>query len=407
LKSFPALTQSNLEYELQEEPYFKPTYQEIDTTHISNYKNYVFQAQSSKHWKNAEFNGFNLPAQGEYKPYCMKWVSWGCDNVREHPNKKHYAEHEVKTCKVANCPKCFESWINRQANRTTRRLTKYTENKKYNFKHIILSPPTEAKNQSYNSLKNWLNFALKKANIKTACVVFHPFRFQDNKKSMPYVSPHFHLLVYDYTTNITEFYNKTKWIIKNKGQLGSEIDVFNCTRYLLSHSGIRKKTHTVRYLGDISYRKLKIEKEPFKHNCPYCELPLRIFKIKFDQKTKPPPIDLVGLWDSNCFEPIDGFSYKYRTNKKGKRVKEWIIDPEAQIPFYEMNEDPKSDSDYTENLHYSFEESLKISMAIPAISDRYYELSNMKNVTARKCQTLENFLEFSNFRALSQTKLRA
>jgi hypothetical protein len=101
LKSFPALTQSNLEYELQEEPYFKPTYQEIDTTHISNYKNYVFQAQSSKHWKNAEFNGFNLPAQGEYKPYCMKWVSWGCDNVREHPNKKHYAEHEVKTCKVA------------------------------------------------------------------------------------------------------------------------------------------------------------------------------------------------------------------------------------------------------------------------------------------------------------------
>ena len=71
-----------------------------------------------------------------------------------------------------------------------------------------------------------------------------------------------------------------------------------------------------------------------------------------------------------------------------------------------MNEDPKSDSDYTENLHYSFEESLKISMAIPAISDRYYELSNMKNVTARKCQTLENFLEFSNFRTLSQTKLR-
>lgn len=31
-----------------------------------------------------------------------------------HPNGKHYAEHENKTCKVANCPKCFESWINRK-----------------------------------------------------------------------------------------------------------------------------------------------------------------------------------------------------------------------------------------------------------------------------------------------------
>ena len=400
MKSFPAFTQSNLEYELQEEPYFKPTYQEIDTTHISNYKNYVLQAQKGnqkcsdckknnlncKHnWKNAEFNGFNLPAQGEFKPYCQKWVSWGCDNVKEHPNKKHYAEHEVKTCKVANCPKCFESWINRQANRTTRRLTKYTENRKYNFKHIILSPPKEAKKQSYNSLKKSLNFALKKANIKTACVVFHPFRFQDNKKSMPYVSPHFHLLVYDYTTNITEFYNKTHWLLINKGQLGSEIDVFNCIRYQLSHSGIRKKTHTVRYLGDISYRKLKIEKEPFKHNCPYCELPLRIFKIKFDQKTKPPPIDLVGLWDSECFEPVDGFSYDSKREK-------WIINPDMEIPFYEMNEDPKSDIDYEESLHYSFEESLKIGLVLPVISDRYYELSNLKNVTARKCQTLENFL---------------
>ena len=162
-------------------------------------------------------------------------------------------------------------------------------------------------------------------------------------------------------------------ITGSKGQLGSEIDVFNCTRYLLSHSGIRKKTHAVRYLGDISYRKLKIEKEPFKHNCPYCELPLRIFKIKFDQKTKPPPIDLVGLWDSNCFEAIDPH------------------DPEAKIPFYEMNDDPKSDIDYKEEFHYSFEELLRISLVLPKISDRYYELSNMKNVTARKCQTLDSF----------------
>ena len=149
--------------------------------------------------------------------------------------------------------------------------------------------------------------------------------------------------------------------------------VFNCTRYLLSHAGIRKKTHVVRYLGDISYRKLKIEKEPFKHNCPYCELPLRIFKIKFDQKTKPPPIDFVGLWDSECFEAIDPH------------------DPEAKIPFYEMREDPKTAADYEEFNLYSFEELLKISLAQPVISDRYYELSKTQNLTSLNCHKITSF----------------
>ena len=371
---YPALTQTKLEYEIEDVPYVQePTYTEFDTTNLSNYKNYVLQAQKSKFWKDANFEGFVLPAQGESKAYCKKWVSWGCNNTKQHPQHKHYAEHEIKSCKVANCPKCFESWINRQANRTTKRLTTFSEDRDYQFRHIILSPPTEAKNQNYNSLKTWLNFALKKANIKTACVVFHPFRFQDNKKSMPYVSPHFHLLVYGKITNTTEFYNKTKWLIKNKGDLGSEIDVFNCVRYLLSHAGVRNRTHSVRYLGDISYRKLKIEKEPISHNCPYCELPLRIFRVKFNEKSKPPPIDFIGLWDSNCFEEIDPH------------------DPDVKIPFYEMREDPKSDSDYEESNLYSFEEILKVSLALPEISDRFYKLSLTDNLTSLDCHKITSF----------------
>ncbi|MBT5171720.1 MAG: hypothetical protein HOL90_05535 [Candidatus Nitrosopelagicus sp.] len=390
---YPALTQTNLEkhleFEIKEEPYFQEaTYTEFDTINLSNYKNYVFQAQQGnkkcstckennldcKHnWKGVEFNEFVLPGQGEYKSYCKKWISWGCDNTKQHPNNEQYVQHEIKSCKVADCPKCFESWINRQANRTTRRLTTFAEDRQYEFRHIILSPPTEAKDQDYPSLKKWLDFALKKANIKTAAVVFHPFRFQDNKKSMPYLSPHFHLLVYGKVTNTTEFYNKTKWLIKNKGDLGSEIDVFNCVRYLLSHAGVRKRTHVVRYLGDISYRKLKIEKDPISHNCPFCELPLRVFKIKFDQKARPPPIDYVGLWDSKCFEAIDPH------------------DPEAKIPFYEMNEDPKSDIDYKEFNLYSFEELLKISLVLPIISDRFQELSLTDRLTSLNCQKITTF----------------
>ena len=375
---YPAYPQSNqtfLELDvISKDPLQKETYQEQDVTQMSNYKNYVYRAQTSKHWKEAEFEGFRLPAQGQSKPYCMKWVSWGCDNTKQHPNGKHYAEHENKTCKVANCPKCFESWINRQANRSTRRFSKYLEDKDFNFRHIILSPPQDqAKKMSYPQLKKWLSHALKVANIKTCAVIFHPFRFQDQKKSMPYVSPHFHLLAYGKITNTTEFHNKTQWLIKNKGDMKNEIDIFNCVRYMLSHAGIRKRTHVVRYLGDISYRKLKVEKEPFEHNCPHCNLPLNIFYIKKSNKSHPPPIDLIGLWKPSCFSPVN------------------YENADTKIPFYSMNEDPKDETDYTEELIYSFEELLAIQMRSPTISNRKYELSLLTHQTSLNCQKIDSF----------------
>ena len=372
---YPAHTQTKLEYAIQtQEPLVEPTYQEKDTTQLSNYQKYVLQAQSSKHWKNAEFENFILPAQGQSKPYCKKWISYGCDNTKQHPHNKHYAEHKIKTCKVAFCPLCFESWINRQANRTTRRLTTFLEKRKFSFRHIILSPPQEqAKSMSYPQLKTWLNQVLKVANIQTACVIFHPFRFQDKKKSMPYVSPHFHLMVYGKVTNTPEFYNKTQWLIKNKGDLKNEIDIFNCARYLLSHCGIKKKTHTVRYLGDISYRKLKVEKEPQIQGCPYCNLPLRIFSINFCGNHRPPPIDYVGLWDSSCFVPIVD------------------IHNDTQIPFYEMSDDPKSDIDYSEELIFSFEELLSIRTNSSVIANYKYDMSLLKFKTAISCKTITSF----------------
>lgn len=378
MKLYPAYTQSNffqqkLEFEvIGRDLLEKPTYQEKDVIQLSNYKNYIYQAQSSPHWKEATFDGFNLPAQGNAKAYCLKWISWGCDNINEHPYKKHYAEHELKTCKISHCPKCFESWINRQANRSTRRFSKFLENKKFNFRHIVLSPPQEeAKSMSYYQLKNWLSFSLKVAGIKTCAVVFHPFRFQDNNKSMPYVSPHFHLLVYGKITDTSEFYNKTRWLIKNKGDMNTDIDIFNCVRYMLSHAGVRQKTHVIRYLGDISYRKLKVEKEPQDHNCPYCNLPLRIFFIKKSSKSRPPPIDHVGLWESDCFSPVD------------------VIDNDTKIPFYQLKENPKDDTDYEEELIYSFEELLSIKMRLPIISNHRYQMSLLRYKSSINCEKLD------------------
>jgi len=366
--SYPAFTQTILDFQSHEEPKLI-----INSVNQTSYQNYVQQAQSSKHW-NVKFDGFTLPAQGQSKAYCNKWISFGCDNTKQHPKNQHYAEHSLKTCKISSCPLCFESWINRQANRTTRRVYKFVQYRKFHFKHITLSPPPEqAQNMSYHELKKWLNSVLKIANIQTCAIVFHPFRFNDTRKSQPYVSPHFHLLVYGKITNTTEFYNKTKWVIKNKGDLETDRDIFTCTRYLLSHCGVKKGTHAVRYLGDVSYRKLKVEKEPKMHSCPYCDLPLTIFSINFSGKHRPPPINHVGLWEKSCFTPIDN------------------IGNDTKIPFYSMNEDSKNDIDYKEELIFSFEELLYLQTNSSKIANYKYKMSLLKYPTSINCQKIISF----------------
>jgi len=374
---YPALTQSNFE-------------------NPSNFKNYVKSAKARRpivdeqgnirrgktYWSKVNFNGFVLPAQGQSKPYCKKWISYGCNNTKQHPKGKHYAEHQQKSCKIAHCPKCFVSWINRQANRSTRRFVKFTKNKQFSFRHIVLSPPQErAKTMTYNELKKWFAFALKVANIQTCAIFFHPFRF-DRKKQKPYDSPHFHLLVYGKITNTIEFYNKTRdrdgnsWLIKNKGDMKTDVDIFNCIRYLLSHAGVKRGTHVIRYLGNISYRKLKVEKEPQKHFCPYCNLPLTIFFIKDSPRSLKPPIDYVGLWEPSNFFP-------YYPNEDSRK--------EEGVPFYELRHGNKDDTDYWEDLIYSFEEILSVKTNLPKILHRKYEVNQLKFVTSLNCQKLDTF----------------
>jgi len=369
---YPALTQTNFE-------------------NPNNFKNYVKSARARKvivdeqgnihrgetYWSKANFDGFVLPAQSPPKPYCKKWVSFGCNNTKQHPKEKHYCEHEQKTCKTAHCSLCHESWINRQANRSARRFVKFSKNKKFYFRHIVLSPPPEkAKTMLYNELKNWLKFAMKVANIETCAIVFHPFRFHDREKIQPYDSPHFHLLVYGKVTNTTEFHNKTGWLIKNKGDMKTDVDIFNCVRYLLSHAGVRKRTHVIRYLGGISYRKLKVEKEPSNHVCPYCELPLIIFFIKDSPKSLKPPIDYVGLWEKSNFTP-------YYPNDD--------VSKEQGVPFYVLK-DEKDTSVYEEELIYSFEEILSVKTNLPKILHRKYLVRQLKFISSLNCQKLENFV---------------
>ncbi|MDC0199661.1 hypothetical protein OAJ83_02260 [Candidatus Nitrosopelagicus sp.] len=362
------------------------------------YKIYYDACRFSQDWKEVSFDGFKLIGQGQSKQYCQKWVSYLCDNHKSHPGKSDYLHNEQKTCKVSNCPLCFDSWVSRQASRTTRRVSKFmkipielangkTIKKQWHFKHVVLSPdPSKAQKMTYKELKKNLDFALKIANIKTACVVFHPFRFADKDKMIPYVSPHFHCVVYGKITNTTEFYNKmahTKmnWTITNFHPMKTDVELFSNIRYLLSHCGVRKSTHTVRYLGDISYRNLKVEKEPETHVCPYCHLPLTIGILVPQSEHEPPPlfekdeqgklIGFTGLIKHGIFQNIS-------------------FDEDDKIPFYDLVDDsnPKS---IVEEMIYSFEDVMFANTSQANRTMKKYERSLMKHYTSITSRKITEF----------------
>jgi len=389
---YPAKSESNLDYIIEDDKKFS----DFDSLeNLSNFKNYVFQAQNGdelcknceklqkqvgisekivcKHnWKSAEFNDFTLPAQGRSSDYCKKWISYGCGNTKQHPSGLHYAKHQQKSCKKAECPLCFQDWINQLAYRSMRRFIEFAKDKPFNFRHVILSPPQKvALEMSDKALQKYLKKTLVALNVETCAVVYHPFRFLDKKKSMPYASPHFHLIAYGRITNTTIFNKETGWFVKNKGDLKNEKGIRNCMAYLLSHTGIKKRKHTIKYLGDISYRKLKVEKETKDNSCPHCNLPLTIYRIVKSTKSPPPAIDHDGLWDPSCFEIV-------------------IIDDDDQeprIPFYEINDD----GNLYERQLYSFTEILSVKTARKAISDRNYALSQAQYPTALQCHSIQEF----------------
>ena len=341
----------------------------------SNFRYYLDYARFSKEWGIVDFEGWRLPAQGRAKEYCQKWNFLGCSNINKHPYKQHYAEHQLYQCKTSNCTKCIESWINRNANRGTQRWMKFLEEKPGAvLRSVILSPPPESFNQSYSQLKNWLKQILKIANITTCSIVFHPYRFRDKKKLQPYYSPHFHLITSNYLTNTTEFYNKTKWLIKNKGDLKNELDIFNNLRYVFSHCGVKTRTHSIRWLGDVSYRKLKVEKIASPHFCPYCNLELVVFRLNPMMKCKPPPINFIGLFNSDAYLPV------------------YIEDNETKIPFYELVDQPKSVLEYQEFEIFSFEMQLLQKSRWPNVIQKIREFNETIRKTTLDCLTLDQWL---------------
>ncbi len=54
---------------------------------------------------------FKMVGTGKAKVYCGHFVTEGCDNFLEHPNEMVYVQNRRLTCKSAECPICWDSYL--------------------------------------------------------------------------------------------------------------------------------------------------------------------------------------------------------------------------------------------------------------------------------------------------------
>ena len=146
--------------------------------------------------------------------------------------------------------------------------------------------------------------------------ILHPFRFSRDGKLTPFVNPHYHCIAFGWIDGdqVREVFRQYGVVVKKIRTLENN-KIFPVAKYVLTHAGVRPKTHAVVYTGALSYSKLRLpkeEKEPVK--CPYCPLQLELIRlIPGVQVDRPPPItpDFTGLVDYDGFEYITDFDYHY------------------------------------------------------------------------------------------------
>ena len=287
---------------------------------------YIFnEAIHHPSWFAFSWDGFRLVGQSEPYRTCKKWSVLGCLNSHFHNGKGNYFQPFKKSCSRSSCSECVESWANREANRATRRHTKRMKVLGGKPNHVVFSPPPCAVSCDYKTIDKEFKKIAKEIGMTGASVVFHPARFHE-KKMIPYASPHFHTVAYGWFDGekIAKIAKEKGWTVRKIRTIKNEVEIFATIKYLLSHAGIRQKiietrkgtkqlrtNHTVRWLGDISYRKLKVEKEDKEERiCPECSFELQRLRLREGLSVldrPPPPRELFGFSYCNAFEVVKTF----------------------------------------------------------------------------------------------------
>lgn len=316
---------------------------------------YVFdEARLSPFWKTAKWNGYSLPGQGHKLITCHKLGLRGCLNKGEHPEGKYFVRGFKKQCYRSSCPLCVESWANRLANSSTRRIWAYREKRVregipyVNPFHYVVSFPESMHNLDVKQLKKFARWAKKQVGITGSGDMIHPWDFdKENGVGMrPKVRPHFHGVGFGGVDgHVVKSLSKKYGIIVKKipNPIRTDKDVFVVMKYILSHAGVKERTHAVVYTGAIAYSKLSVPKEDVEPElCPHCGLELSPVRIPDDKMPyltgiPPPfkfdediltdyPLEYVDDYDQHYYDPAD---WRVVTSHDIRREKEELREKAA------------------------------------------------------------------------------
>lgn len=290
-------------------PFLCPAFKQSSST-LQNIADYVSEHKFCTNWLDVKHQDYTLPAVSEPHDWCGLWKTIGCRRVGLHESlgkgRLTYVKQFRRSCYRSKCKSCYTNWIARQANVSTRRIEAYSEKSKQNPIHLILAIPQSQKNLPVKSLRQRLSHILKLGKIKGASVIFHPFRFNKEHHRW-YSSPHFHLVGFGKSSDIKNVFGRYGWYVKETGERKS---IFQTFCYLLSHCGVKKGYQTVTWFGNLSYSKLKVEKEPRITKCPLCNGEFEeIYYEELHHPVIPPNKHYEGAVEGEGWYPVKNYEH--------------------------------------------------------------------------------------------------
>ncbi len=281
---------------------------------ISDERDSYYKAMREQRFASELVNHWMLPAHvSNGKDSCQHQVGKGCLDKDRHDTGSFYNGLYKSSCGSIGCNQCFESAIQKQAFKSSIRLTGValalatkeivsTNFTRYNkLNHIAISIPPSmydgvSTEEGFEKCEKTIYQLIKVLSLRAGSLVFHPYRFEEKLKGIKGFSPHWHLLTVGWTDgnliskiHAGEYKKNSKEVRAERKRLNlpnpkyeydyrkfkgfdvmslSLVDtrksIYNVIAYQLSHAGIAQKAQgsrsskqIVKYFGKANPRHFK------------------------------------------------------------------------------------------------------------------------------------------------------
>jgi len=268
------------------------------------------------------FSRVLLPGKGKKPRNCEGWSpTFFCPNC----GRPHFTKGN---CGKSTCPDCETDWRFDRCQSIMERILSLKLQRKKRCRHFVVSPDPEDYPDDLEGLKELRREAYefaKSKGVEGGVVIFHPFRILPEAKdclwneiesennefklwrkllekewseilNSVYYAPHFHILGLGEKGENTfeEAKESDPFIWKGVGELSDSESLGKCAMYLLSHTGVFKKSHysSLVWFGSLSSSCWSLDKAQM--------------KLRNGSTVKEFTIDLVEDFVSQTHEELDG-----------------------------------------------------------------------------------------------------